>query len=108
MWTLRDGQPHGLNELKDWLDRSLSTMWGSKNLPKDLDDAYQRITTELERLVSHRNCELSTDQGLSKIRLVQTIKTYQSAVNVLVWLEEETDPYIRGCQEKGGLHAVAK
>ena len=108
LWTLRDGQPHGLNELKDWLDRSLSTMWGSKKLPKDLDDAYQRITTELDRLVSHRNCELSTDQGLWKIRLVQTIKTYQSAVNVLVSLEDLAGPYIRRCQRKGGWHAVAK
>ena len=44
LWALRDGQPHDLNELKDWLVGALKSGWGTKKLPKDLGDIAGRIT----------------------------------------------------------------
>jgi hypothetical protein len=61
MWALRDAQPHGEEELTAWLISSLNMGWETKKAPKDLGNVRNRITAELKRLVSHRNCVSSRD-----------------------------------------------
>jgi len=86
MWALRDRQPHGREELTAWLITSLNMGWETKSLRKILG-IRPRIAAELKRLVSHRICVSSQDQGVWKIALVLGIKAYQRGVDALVSLE---------------------
>jgi hypothetical protein len=108
MWSLRDEQPHEVETLKDLIVRFLAMLWRAKKPPTDLGDPHERATAEINRLLSHRNCQLIEHQESQKVRLIQVVKTYQPVIDELVELEQAAAPYIRTCQQEGGWHSVAE